>query len=254
MKLKTPKIIERAHRKVKRVLTYKVLLLSIILFSLSLCGIFINNIYVTEKLKLYKYLDTIISTLLGLSIVAVIWELFVKRAFLEEVFYKLSSEHDIDKSGLKGIYDNFKHIDWEDFYSSSHIKLCVYHLISTKTVAEREFLEALTGSRIDEIILPNYKNDPLLSRIVNLHTGIEEDELRGYIKRSEKFIKDNNPEVKIIFTDHEFHSSVYISYNKANLIINRKMNFNDIICLSTNNSGYLYKKIDNLYNDLKNNQ
>jgi len=244
---------KKIYRLSRRIFSNKVLWLSLLLFGIGVLGIFLKTKFLDprDNQVIFKVLDTVFVTLTGVAIIPFIWELFLKRTFFNEILEKINLSKELEEYGVENISGVFNNIDWEDFYKNgSTYKLLIYHLVYTKSNQSVAFEKMASRKHVKiEVILPDNKERMLLQAIVDIHKGDNVSTLRANVTQAIDWLEKLN--IKPILSKKPFPFSIYISEFKAILILNKGMNFNDMMGITVKNSGNLYTFLNELYDESK---
>jgi len=175
-----------------------------LLVSLAIVALGIALLYVSahkDWLKGYEVWRTVIQQLGGLLFVTVaitlLWELFGKRAFLDEVLAKMQISKEITLSGITKITDSFYHdIDWKSYFQTVH-ELDIFfayagtwrhtHVQELREVANRE------DARI-RVVLPDPENKQTVCELAR-RFNLTSEELKGLIKGAETDFRGLRPSI-----------------------------------------------------------
>ncbi|MBN1796057.1 MAG: hypothetical protein JW804_05235 [Sedimentisphaerales bacterium] len=127
--------------------------------------------------------------------ITLVWDLFAKRAFLEEILAKTRLSRDIETSGIIQVSDSFHDtVRWDEYIRNSDKIDTFFAYGNTWREAHRDALKAAARKKIVRIraILPDFEHE---ETIANLATrfGYTNERLIEYIKDAEKYFRDLPP-------------------------------------------------------------
>jgi hypothetical protein len=126
------------------------------------------------------------------GLIAFLWELWVKRAFLDEILAKVQMADEVKQAGFVRVTDTFhRGIDWEQLFRSVR-KLDIFfayghtwrstHSEELKAVATRK------DARI-RVVLPDYEDAQTVSELAR-QFNYSPEKLKSLIREAEKDFKD----------------------------------------------------------------
>ncbi|MCD5402149.1 DUF3606 domain-containing protein [candidate division NPL-UPA2 bacterium] len=146
--------------------------------------------------KGYEIWQTVVQNVGGLLLVTVaitlLWELWGKRAFLDEVLAKAQLSRDITFAGIVKITDSFHHdIDWKSYFRTVN-KLDIFFAYArtwrNTHVQELQEVAARENARI-RVVLPDPEDDQTVHELARRFNYTPE-ELRNLIKEAETHFRN----------------------------------------------------------------
>jgi hypothetical protein len=217
--------------------------LLILVFGLSL-------ITITEWLPLLNHLasslfNTVGLTLVGSSIIAFIWELAVKRAFLKEILAEVNISENLSNAGIEQVVTSFSEIDWKSFYENArYITFVLFHSTHTMSVNRNYILAANKEGVPITLYLPNPKNTNLMKQL-SILDGEENEQL--IILKVEESIKQfsSSTGAKIILLNEMHQFCMYQTDKVAIIALNKEVSFKNPILIVSKKGGHVYKYCSN---------
>lgn len=164
----------------------------IICLSVLCIGIFLILITFMGDWQNFEILQLFLRELGGLLIVSLsislIWEIWIKRTFLDEILEKLKLSKDIDDSGIIRIYNYFLDIninEWKEFFKTTkEIDLFFCYARTWRRNLTEVFKELKPQKNLKiRIILPNPENNDVI-QILCSRFNYEKEELKKLIKEA----------------------------------------------------------------------
>ncbi|MBA4419344.1 MAG: hypothetical protein C0392_15790 [Syntrophus sp. (in: bacteria)] len=86
--------------------------------ALIALGLLVLGAKIPDSNSTWKALLNSLGSVLFASIaIAVIWQLFQKRSFRQELLECIGSSENIQSSGIEGVYYRFDEVDWKDLFN-----------------------------------------------------------------------------------------------------------------------------------------
>jgi len=123
-----------------------------------------------------------------------LWELIVKRAFLNEILDKVKISKEIAASGIIEV-SNFNGIDWKTYLSTNINKLDIFFAYAYSW--RHDHVEELKGIAANKnaqirIVLPDYNNPQIVNELAR-RFNYSESKLIDKIKEAEIFFENLHP-------------------------------------------------------------
>ena len=182
-----------------KLVTYRTLIISIVLVCFSILIIFLG--VSLRKPPGERFIDIVGTTLecLGggvfvLAAVSLIWDLFIRRDFLQEVLEKARISRDISFWGIEKITDSFHdEIDWKSLIQNSN-KIDIFFAYGRTWRGAHEFDLRQAAENKDvrfRVVLPDPDNQQLLSELARRFI-LTPDEVKRRIEEASTFFKTLN--------------------------------------------------------------
>jgi hypothetical protein len=137
------------------------------------------------------FLKEVGSIIMASGLVAIIWEISIKRTFFNEVMEKVGLATDVDKAGLIGVTMQFYNdIDWEELFKNVKKLDILFSYGGTwrhvNTVQLRELADRGVSIRV---VLPDTKEENLMIQLGNRY-GYDADEMGRKICEAKNDFKE----------------------------------------------------------------
>lgn len=177
------------NKTYKRITNIKTYIVAIIMFVVGIVLILLADLidWGTNLLSLQTLLRDFGSLLIASIAVAVVWELFSKRAFYAEALAASNLVDDIITTGLIGASARWHgNVDWQRlFRGASTIRILFIYGRTWRNTHRDDLLNfAIRANTSAVIVLPDPTNEILLASI-SQRTGIEIQELRNRINETQ---------------------------------------------------------------------
>lgn len=193
--------------------TFKTFFISSLCILTGLLLIIIAELYLT-KLYTLKLILSQLGTLLSVTLsLTLIWELFIKNLFLNEILEKMNISVNISKAGVVDITNDFFKLNWEQYFNNAQeIDLLFSYAHSWRGSHTQDFYK-LNNSQI-RVILPDYNESHILNEL-SIRFNMTQENLKENIKDAERFfinlsnstnnnIKIYMLKIPILFTYYRF--------------------------------------------------
>ncbi|MFH1372102.1 MAG: hypothetical protein ABII09_12570 [Planctomycetota bacterium] len=182
-----------------KLVTYRTLIVSIILVCLSIFIIFLGvALRKPPGERLIDIIGTILEFLGGslfvIASVSLIWDLFLKRDFLHEILEKSGISRDINLWGIEKITDSFhEDIDWKSLIQNSNkIDIFFAYGRTWRSTHEADLRQAAENKDVCfRVVLPDPDSQQLLSELAR-RFNLTTDEVKQRIEEAFNFFRDIN--------------------------------------------------------------
>jgi len=170
------------------------------LVALVIAIIGIGVLYISARedwWKNYKVWQTVLQNVGSLLMVTValslLWELYGKRSFLDEVLSKAQISKEITFAGITKITDSFHHydIDWKTYFSTVN-KLDIFFAYArtwrNTYTEELQKVAAREGARI-QIVLPDPEDKQVIVELAR-RFNYTEDKMKRLIRETETYFRN----------------------------------------------------------------
>jgi hypothetical protein len=233
----------------KQTVNIKTVTASVIFFVLGLLLLYISTIYKNESVFMLL-LNNIGAILFSISLIAIIWDLIVKRAFLKEIMSEVNLSSNISDAGIEKVVEAFHDIDWDDFYlNAKEINLMIFHAVHTISTNKKLIIEAIKNNTLINVYLPNPKNSELIKRLSAM--DINGNSIKYKIEEAITFFQQNEINANIILTN-EVHPLIMYCSDKTSIIgLNKEITFNEPVFIVSKKNGVLYEYSKKLLSKIK---
>lgn len=179
------------------IVSFRVVLISILLCFLGFLLIYFNTPDPSKTNSITKW-QTIFcslgSTLFAAGLISVLWDLFAKRAFAEEILARAHLSNDILKAGLIQFIDSFrsKDMDWHKLLKSTtslDVFVCwAYTWRNQYDDLLREIISDRRG-RI-RIILPHPEHKPTIMNLASCFSDKNEEQIKNIIDEAIHYFEE----------------------------------------------------------------
>jgi hypothetical protein len=200
--------------------------------------------------KVFKvtWLNILLINLLSLLLVtltlSLIWDLYLKKSFTEEIYSIAKLSESIRISGIVSYEPIFNNIDWSNIIVPCNNFYMNFTYAYTWRHANIERLRRIAESGTTlYVILPDYEEDSILYELSRRMPGLEKDELKRQIIKA--VIDFTNLGAHIYLLPRALLNSYYLTDKRGviaihNLDVNRDQPVRALIC---SNEGDLYQYI-----------
>jgi hypothetical protein len=114
--------------------------------------------------------------------VALLWELFGKRAFFEELWEKIRLAEDIREAGIIQFTKDFSDVDWDPLFENvKEIDIFFIYGRTWRRLYGNRLIEAATRQAKIRVILPDPQDKTIISEFDRRFTNISRDAIRELI-------------------------------------------------------------------------
>ena len=156
----------------------------------------------------WKSLLTSVGSLLFASVaIAVIWELFQKRSFTNEILDYIKLSENIESSGIESIHFRFDELDWKELFENcTEFDLFITYGRSWRGSNEIRLREVAkrAGSKV-RIVLPDYRESELLRHFSVRYRKTEEEVanlIKDAVKEYSDYFDEETCDFKLRLTKH----------------------------------------------------
>ncbi len=225
-------------------ISFFIIILGIILLSVSLA------LDLEESRIWHSILIEIGSLLLVSSITSLIWEIWLKRNFLDEILAKISLKKDMTKTGILNITKSFKQIEdivWKKYFNSvKEMDLFFCYAYTWRNHFSEEFTELAQkqGFKL-RVILPNPDSSLVVNSLAQ-RFNYQPDHIVDRIKDALDFFKriknSYNTDIELWLIDEPPVHSLYRFDNEMIIATfkHRKVKEISVPAFICNNSGTIY--------------
>lgn len=190
---------------IEKLVTYKVagLALIVALFGVALM-FFSNTAFLADFPVWVATLNQLGGLLVTTGVLAVLWDLRGKRAFLQEVLDKAKLSSDVDAAGIERVTMNWKEVPWDDFFSSAkHIEVFIAYGSSWRKNNWESIVKfAENEKHVLRMYLPNPEDDATMSILAQRY-GYTPEKVQSYIEEaSEDFARlaaDSKADIRVYY-------------------------------------------------------
>lgn len=220
------------------------LAMSLLLFGTALTAWFTPR--ATGVTILSVILASLGTTLVASAMVTLVWEIFVRRTFLQEILAEVGLSANIKESGLQRVEHEFSHVDWKSFYANAKlVQLIIFHASHTLTMNVGRFVHdaAKNGTKFD-VILPDVTNDALIAKLAKMDGNRDSTVIRGKVQDAIdgfRGLPSAGSRVSIRCSCHLHPFALYLSDKTAILALNPEPTFTEPVILVCDRGGALYR-------------
>lgn len=177
---------------IERLVTYKVAGLALVVVVLGVALMYISNLPdLADSPGWVATLNQLGGLFITTGVLAVLWDLKGKRAFLEEVLDKAKLSSDVDAAGIERVTMNWKEIPWDEFFSSAnHIEVFIAYGSSWRKNNWESIVKfAQNEKHVLRMYLPNPQDEATM-RILAQRYEYTPEKIQAYIEEaSEEFAR-----------------------------------------------------------------
>jgi len=142
-------------------------LLAIILLVMGVLGLYISSVIAVENLQLKTMIKDIFSLIFATGFLALLWEVIIRRRFLDEILGIIGVQQSFTKSGISLVTFDFHEIQWKNLFDISNTLDIYFAYGSTWRGQHSENLRrfALKKNSSVRIILPDVDDDLLMENL-----------------------------------------------------------------------------------------
>jgi hypothetical protein len=171
-------------------------IIAIIFAVLGVAGLFFSTFpgftdYWSGKELLRQLVFGLGFFLLAPIAIGVLWELFIRRAFVDEIINRLRIAEEVRSAGIVGYTDNFNSgIDWDSYFkNASKLDILFSYGTTWRNMNEGNFKEFINRGGEIRVVLPDPDDDDTVSELAR-RFYYEQDQLHTRINEAIKFFKD----------------------------------------------------------------
>jgi hypothetical protein len=236
----------------KQTVNIKTVVASVIFFLLGLLLLYFSTKYQDESVFMLL-LNNLGAILFSISLVAIIWDLIVKRAFLKEIMSQVNLSSNISDAGIENVAESFHDIDWKDFYlNANEINLLIFHAMHTISTNTKLIIEAAKSSTQINVYLPNPENIELIKRLSAMDNYSNGNSIKYKIDEAINFFKQNEIRANIFLTNEIHPLYMYYSDKTSIIGLNKEITFNEPVFIVSEKDGLMYKYSKKLLEKIKN--
>lgn len=177
---------------IEKLVTYKVAGLAFIVAIAGVLLMYISNVPDPAASPGWvATLNQVGGLLITTGVLAVLWDLRGKRAFLEEVLDKAKLSSDVGAAGIERVTMNWKEVPWDEFFSSAkHIEVFIAYGSSWRKNNWESIVEFAENERhVLRMYLPNPHDEATMSVLAQRY-GYTPEKVQSYVKEaSEEFAR-----------------------------------------------------------------
>ncbi len=133
-------------------------------------------------------IESIISTAMGVSLIAIAWDIAIRRQFLQEVRQTLKVSENFHKSGILRVRSHFNSVNWRSFYEDAQrIDLALFHATDTISHNRNYIIKAAEKGIEICVKLPDPNNQELIKILLSSDDDYEKEEIISSIIASINF-------------------------------------------------------------------
>lgn len=244
-----------------------VIISTIIIIFVTETDLFMNVISYNEGKELYRMwikfgLQNLSFFFMGLAGINLLWELYSKRNFADEILEKVNLSTDIKDSGIIKIYRNFQEVSQDEWSDLLKVNIKFAKLFfSSSTLWMRSNLKNLetlnSKKKSIEVYMPNFNNQELLKALA-LKDNEKENIIKDKIEKTyESFLKlqKNNSKLIIKLVDEIPIMTFYMNEEKIIIATYSLISKNeDVPTFLAKKDGFLYEFANKEIEHLKSSQ
>lgn len=180
----------RGHSVLEERVTLRTLLIALLIAGVGLWLLYYSrdNDWWKDSQGWQSFLQEVGSALLVTGLLTTVWDVYGKRAFLDEILAKAQISTEIKISGLVKVTENFNDISWKSYLQTvEKLDLLFVYARSWRqiNVDSLRAVVARRGTRI-RVMLPDPEDDITITSIAR-RFGWTNEKLLGLIRESEEF-------------------------------------------------------------------